>query len=69
MTDTTDDTERSAADHASTSTDERSQSETGHDAHGGEALGPVDVQAWGALLLGAGLGLVVAICVGLSISG
>lgn len=34
----------------------------GHDdhAHGsGEALGPIDVTAWGALLLGIALGLVV----------
>jgi hypothetical protein len=40
----------------------------GHDdhAHGSEALGPVDVQAWGALAVGIVLGLVVAICVALS---
>ena len=33
----------------------------GHDdhGHGGEALGPINVPAWGALLLGIGLGLVV----------
>jgi hypothetical protein len=35
-------------------------------AHGSEALGPVDVQAWGALAVGIGLGLIVAICVALS---
>ena len=29
-------------------------------AHGEEALGPVDVQAWGALLIGVGAGLVIA---------
>lgn len=36
----------------------------GHDdhAHAGEALGPVDVQAWGALVLGVGAGLLVALC-------
>lgn len=35
----------------------------GHDAaHGGEALGPVDVRAWGALILGVAAGLVVALC-------
>jgi hypothetical protein len=69
MTETTDDAERTATDHAPTSTDERSHEPDGQDdAHGGEALGPVDVQAWGALLLGVGLGLIVAICVGLSIS-
>ncbi len=33
----------------------------GHDdhAHGGEALGPIDVPAWGAAILGIVLGLVV----------
>lgn len=33
----------------------------GHDdhAHGGDALGPVDVQAWTAALVGIALGLVV----------
>jgi ABC-type nickel/cobalt efflux system permease component RcnA len=37
----------------------------GHDAdhaHDGEALGPVDVRAWGALLLGVAAGLVIALC-------
>ncbi len=40
----------------------------GHDdhAHGSEALGPIDVQAWGALAIGIGLGLLVAVCVALS---
>jgi hypothetical protein len=40
----------------------------GHDDHadGSEALGPIDVQAWGALAIGIGLGLLVAICVALS---
>jgi hypothetical protein len=35
----------------------------GHDdhAHGGETLGPLDVRAWGAALLGIVLGLVVMI--------
>ena len=75
MTETTDHTEPghhaepAPTDHAPTSTDERSHGETGHDdAHDGEALGPVNVQAWGALLVGMGLGLIVAICVGISIS-
>jgi hypothetical protein len=42
----------------------------GHDdhAHPSEALGPVDVTAWGAFALGTGLGLLVAICVALSTS-
>lgn len=31
-------------------------------AHGDEALGPVDVRAWGALILGVAAGLVVALC-------
>ena len=36
----------------------------GHDdhAHPGEVLGPVDVQAWGALALGVAAGLLVAFC-------
>ena len=40
----------------------------GHDdhAHGSEALGPIDVQAWGAFAVGIGLGLLVAVCVALS---
>jgi hypothetical protein len=40
----------------------------GHDdhAHGSEALGPIDVAAWGALALGIGLGLIVALCAGIS---
>lgn len=29
------------------------------DAHDGPALGPIDVTAWGAAILGIGLGLVV----------
>ncbi len=36
----------------------------GHDdhGHGSEALGPLDPMAWGAGVLGIGLGLVVALC-------
>lgn len=36
----------------------------GHDdhAHGAEALGPVDVMAWGALVVGVAAGLAVALC-------
>jgi hypothetical protein len=36
----------------------------GHDdhAHAGEALGPVDVRAWGALALGVAAGLLVVLC-------
>ena len=36
----------------------------GHDdhAHGAEALGPVDVMAWGALVVGVATGLLVAAC-------
>ena len=30
--------------------------------HGGEALGPIDVRAWGALLLGIAAGLLVVLC-------
>jgi len=42
----------------------------GHDdhAHGGaDALGPVDVRAWGALALGVGAGLLVALCLVITI--
>jgi len=40
----------------------------GHDEHGHDdmALGPVDVAAWGAGILGAALGLVTAFCFALS---
>jgi hypothetical protein len=40
----------------------------GHDdhAHESEALGPVDVMAWGAFVLGAGLGLAVAFVIALA---
>jgi ABC-type nickel/cobalt efflux system permease component RcnA len=36
----------------------------GHDdhAHGEEALGPVDVQAWGALIVGVAAGLLIVLC-------
>lgn len=30
--------------------------------HGGETLGPIDVRAWGALLLGIAAGLLVVLC-------
>jgi len=36
----------------------------GHDEHdhGGEALGPVDMAAWGALAIGVGAGLLIVLC-------
>jgi len=36
----------------------------GHDdhAHPDEALGPIDVQAWGALIVGIAAGLLVVVC-------
>ncbi|HET7029780.1 MAG TPA: hypothetical protein VFI34_04675 [Candidatus Limnocylindrales bacterium] len=42
----------------------------GHDdhAHGSEALGPVDVWAWGALAAGIGAGLLVALCLVITMS-
>jgi hypothetical protein len=42
----------------------------GHDdhAHGSDALGPVDTRAWGALALGVGLGLIVALCLVVSLT-
>jgi hypothetical protein len=39
-----------------------------HD-HVGEALGPIDVGAWGAGILGAALGLVIALCFALATAG
>jgi hypothetical protein len=40
----------------------------GHDdhAHGEEPLGPIDVAAWGAGVLGIALGIVVAVCFALA---
>jgi len=42
----------------------------GHDDHGHEeeALGPVDVARWGAFLVGIGAGLLVAVCLVLTIA-
>ena len=42
----------------------------GHDdhAHGADALGPVDVQAWGALALGVAAGLLIVLCLVLTTS-
>lgn len=38
-----------------------------HDAHGhGEALGPIDLRAWGALIVGSAAGLLVAVVIYLS---
>jgi hypothetical protein len=36
----------------------------GHDdhAHGADTLGPVDVQAWGALAIGVAAGLLIVLC-------
>ncbi len=84
MTDETETTDEiQPDDHAPTSTDERSHSpavahpaepagdhavDGDHDGHGAEALGPVDVQAWGALILGVALGLVVVVGVAISTS-
>jgi hypothetical protein len=41
----------------------------GHDdhAHAEETLGPVDTAAWGAFAIGIGAGLLVAICLALTI--
>jgi ABC-type nickel/cobalt efflux system permease component RcnA len=42
----------------------------GHDdhAHDSDALGPVDVQAWGALILGVAAGLLIVLCLVLTTS-
>ena len=44
--------------------------EGGHDDHADaeEPLGPIAVQAWGALIAGAALGLAVAFCIAISTS-
>ena len=50
-----------------TSPDDHDETDSHDDhAHGSEALGPVDVQAWGAFAVGIALGLIVAACVALS---
>jgi NADH-quinone oxidoreductase subunit L len=48
--------------------DEHGHDEHGHDdhAHTEEPLGPIDVQAWGAALLGVALAGVVAVCFALA---
>jgi len=75
MTTTPDRQESDAPGHAGAvdhhATDDHGE-DHGHDAHGdgdGEALGPVDVTAWGAGALGVLLGLIVAFCFVLATSG
>ena len=41
---------------------------TDNDAHLAEAIGPVDVQAWGALVLGVAAGLLIVLCLVLTTS-
>jgi hypothetical protein len=56
--------------HVSTGHDSDADPATGHGGdghddehgHGGETLGPIDVRAWGALLLGIAAGLLVVLC-------
>ena len=36
--------------------------------HAGEALGPIDVRAWGALVIGVAAGLLVVLCLVITIS-
>ena len=45
----------------STTTTSEDQSADDH-AHDVETLGPVDVRAWGALLIGVGAGLLIVLC-------
>jgi hypothetical protein len=46
--------------------------DAGHDAddqgHGSDVLGPVDVEAWGAVLIGVAAGLVIVLCLVLTTS-
>jgi hypothetical protein len=72
---TTDADDRAATHHPGDIPDEPHGSDDhgethGHDdhAHASDALGPIDVAAWGAFIVGSGLGLAVAICVALSTS-
>jgi hypothetical protein len=37
--------------------------------HGSDALGPIDIERWGAFVVGIGLGLVVALCIAVAIGG
>jgi hypothetical protein len=46
-------------------TDEHGQDDH---AHGAEELGPIDVQAWGAFVVGIAAGLVIVLCLVLSTS-
>ena len=48
--------------------DAQGEDEHGHDEHGHNELGPVDVQAWGALALGVAAGLVIVLCLVLTTS-
>jgi hypothetical protein len=50
--------------------DDGGHGDGGHDDHGhaGEELGPVDVQAWGALALGVAAGLLIVLCLVLTTS-
>ena len=50
--------------------DEHGQGDHGQDdhAHGAEELGPIDVQAWGAFVVGIAAGLVIVLCLVLSTS-
>lgn len=43
----------------------------GHDdhAHADEALGPIDVAAWGAGILGVAIAIVMAVCLSLGTTG
>jgi hypothetical protein len=40
----------------------------GHDDHDHDALGPVDTARWGAFMVGVGAGLVVVLCLVLTLS-
>lgn len=51
--------------------DEHGHDDHGHDdhAHGEAALGPIDVAAWGAGLVGVAIAVVIAACFALATSG
>lgn len=65
---TTDRTHATPTDHGAATT---RSGDDGHDDHGhdDEALGPIDVAAWGAGVLGVGIAVVIAVAFAMATSG
>jgi hypothetical protein len=51
------------ATHTAAAPDDQGGADDHGHGHGSEALGPIDVQAWGALVLGIALALIVALSI------